>query len=199
MTFPFSERPRLKGIRQRGAGEDSKHLPASQGLNTHTPMCVQYTFVHTHTYTVKGMREYCISSMQIFCHFLYFKGLNVSLQAPSPQMMVRRPTLLKLQCPADHRTYTYLGPVSRSSVNMCLGEGNGCAQKRGAGHVSSCLDVSMQEWAWVHKEASVCSLSVLTCAFASVRFLPWLRAQSLRACIPGDFGTEPQFPYLLYL
>lgn len=66
------------------------------------------------------------------------------------------------------------------------------------GHVSSCLDVSMQEWVWVHKEASVCSLLVLTCIFASVCLLPWLLAQALKACIPQDSCTEPQFPYLLW-
>lgn len=28
--------------------------------------------------------------------------------------------------------------------------------------------------------------------------MSWLLAQSLKACIPGDVCTEPQFPYLLY-
>lgn len=35
------------------------------------------------------------------------------------------------------------------------------------GHVSSCLDVPKQEWVWVHKAASVCSVLAYTCTFAS--------------------------------
>lgn len=65
------------------------------------------------------------------------------------------------------------------------------------GRVSSCLDVPKQEWVWVHKAASVRSVLAHTCTFASLRLLPWLLAQALRACIPGDFCTEPRFPYLL--
>lgn len=92
--------------------------------------------------------------------------------------------VLNFEAPMTCVAHVCLGR-GRHGPEGVAGQGEGVPEGGELGRGSSCLDVPVQEWAWAHKEASVC-VSELTCR--------WCRALApLQALLAG-----PQFPHWCY-